>query len=147
MELREPKDVEIKCQDGSSRTYTISKVPAMVGFKLVTQYPILATPKIGNWNEFESLYTEIFKYVEAYAPDGSKILLVTKALIDNHVPDWEALARIQKEMAQYNISFFQNGKPSSFLEGFMQMVNSRITPMLTDLLRSLSEKNTQPSEN
>ena len=145
--LREPKDVEIECQDGSIRTYTISKLPARVGLELVTQYPIMATPKVGDYGKFEGLMLKLLSHVEATLPDGRKQRLTEWALVDNHVPDWEALARLQREMATYNVSFFQNGKLLTSLEDFVGKGITRITPMLTDFLRSLSQSDSPPSGN
>ncbi|MDR1367912.1 MAG: hypothetical protein LBJ76_04250 [Candidatus Accumulibacter sp.] len=134
-ELRNPKEVTIQCQDDSERTYIISKLPAIAGQKLVTQLPMTSLPKIGDYGKFEELGVELLGYVEAILPDGRKQRLSTRDLIDNHVPDWEALTRIQKEMAIYNVSFFQNGKLSVSFESIAQKVITWLAPMLTDLLQ------------
>ncbi|MDR2093028.1 MAG: hypothetical protein LBP58_06915 [Azoarcus sp.] len=146
-ELRDPKEIEIVCQDGSIRIYVISKLPAMAGMKLVTQYPIMASPKIGNYGELEKLMLELFGYIEAITPDGRRIRLGTRALIDNHVPDWEALARIQKAMAEYNVSFFQNGKLFDLLENFLQTAITKLTPMFAASLPSSSGNDSPASGN
>ncbi|MDR1367877.1 MAG: hypothetical protein LBJ76_04075 [Candidatus Accumulibacter sp.] len=146
-ELRDPKDVEIECPDGTMRVYTISKLPAIAGREIVTQYLTTATPKIGEYRENEALMKKLMSYVEAQAPNGVKIRLSTGALIDNHVPDWETLMRLEKEMAVYNVSFFRNGKLSIFMEDSIQTAISRLAPMLTDLLRQSSEKSSQPTGN
>ncbi|MDR0736627.1 MAG: hypothetical protein LBF51_07335, partial [Zoogloeaceae bacterium] len=81
-ELREPKDVDIECQDGSTRTYTISKLPARAGMKLVTQYPLMATPKVGDYGKLEGLMLELLGYVEARLPGGGRQRLATWELVD-----------------------------------------------------------------
>jgi hypothetical protein len=146
-ELREPKDVEIECQDGTTRIYTISKLPARAGMELVTQYPLTAIPHVGEYGKLEGLMLKMLSFVEATLPDGRKQRLTTWELVDNHVPDWEALMRLQREMATYNISFFQNGQALIFCGKLIQRARSSLAPMLTDLLRSLSENNSQPSGN
>jgi hypothetical protein len=146
-ELRQPKSISVECQDGTSREYVISKLPALVGMKIVMQGPVMATPKIGDYAKFEALSVEMLGYVEAVLPNGHKQRLSTPALIDNHVPDWEALARLNKEMVAYNVSFFQNGKLSDFFAAIAEKANTRLAPMLASLQRSLSESGTPPSAN
>ncbi|MDR1349683.1 MAG: hypothetical protein LBJ59_02670 [Zoogloeaceae bacterium] len=146
-DLRFPKEVEIECQDGTTRTYAISKLPAVTGYEIVTQFPITATPKVGDFEKHKALLLKLFGYIEASLPDGGRQRLTTEALIDNHVPDWEAFARLQKEMAIYNVSFFQNGKLSTSLDGLLRKVLLWITPTLRDFLRQSSQNDTPASAN
>jgi len=144
--LRHPKEVSVSCQDGTTRSYIISKLPATVGFKLVTQVPLTAAPKIGDFEKNEALIFELFGFIAARKDNGEHELLRTRALIDNHVPDWEAYARLIKEMAEYNISFFPKGKPSDLLANLVQKAVLKITPMLIPLLQSLSQNDSQHSK-
>ena len=38
------------------------------------------------------------------------IRLMTRELVDNHAGDWETLVKIEKEMMEYNCSFFKEGR-------------------------------------
>ena len=147
MTLREPKEIEIECQDGTTRTFIISKIPAISGRKLVTQYPLTASPKIGDYAKNEELMVELLSYTEIKRADGPAQRLSTRALIDNHVPDWEALARLEKAMAEYNISFFPKGKPSDLWGVLFKKLTTSLTPMLTRSLQSLFPNGLPPSAN
>lgn len=147
MTLREPKEIEIECQDGAIRTFIISKLPAIAGRKMVTQYPLTASPKIGEYSKNEELMVELLSYTAIKMTNGSMLQLTTRALIENHVPDWEALARLEKAMAEYNISFFPKGKPSDLLDALFKKLITSLTPMLTRLLQSLFPNGLPPSAN
>ena len=88
---------------------------------------------------------KVMNYVAISGGDNKWIRLSTPELINNHIPDWECLARIEKEMAVYNCSFFQNGEISSFFETISQKADKLISSTLTDLLEQLSTQAKQPS--
>ncbi|MDK7224395.1 hypothetical protein QP468_14320, partial [Proteus mirabilis] len=52
---------------------------------------------------------------------------------DNHVPDGEALIRLELEMLKYNTSFF--GKDGS--QGFLQFLLNKITGSLPSIIKTL----------
>lgn len=139
--LIEPKEVHVKLLKGGTKAFLISKVPSTVGRRLVTQYPVTAAPKIGDYSANEALMQELMSYV-AVAIQGrdEPQRLTTMALIDNHVPDTEALLRLEMEMANYNTSFFAGGKGSTFLDGLASKVQALITKTLTDFSQSSSKK-------
>lgn len=143
----EPKEVEIETADGGKRSYTISKFPAVAGREIITQYPISGIPKLGDYDTNEKIMMQILGFVSVQPTEGPAILLSSRALIDNHVPEWETLARLEWAMMEYNISFFREGRVSGFLDDLMEKLPESILSMLTPLLEQLSPKSTPPSEN
>lgn len=96
--MLEPKRVLIKAGDGTEREFVISKFPALAGREIVTQYLPTAAPKVGEYAANEALVVKMMAFVAAIGSDGSEIRLTTRALIDNHVPDFEALMRLEATM-------------------------------------------------
>ena len=66
-------------------------------------------PKIGDYAASEETMLKLMSYVERVYPDRVQPL-INKALVDNHIPSWEVLARIEVETINYNCTFFRNGK-------------------------------------
>jgi len=147
MDLREPKEITIEAQGGIQKTYIISKFPAVAGREIVCKYPLSGMPKLGEYKVNEETMLKLMSYV-AVKPGGGKepIRLQTMELVDNHVPDWEALSKIEMEMMGYNCSFFQNGKISSFLDGIKATAQQLISSTLTDSLAQLLQTAKQHSE-
>lgn len=138
--MLEPKRVLIKAGDGTEREFVISKFPALAGREIVTQYLPTAAPKVGEYAANEALVVKMMAFVAAIGSDGSEIRLTTRALIDNHVPDFEALMRLEAAMFEYNCSFFQNGKALTFFSGFEAKAAELISRMLTGLSAPSSAK-------
>jgi hypothetical protein len=141
--MLEPHEVQIKAQSGEEKTYIISKFPAVAGREIVTQYPISALPKVGDYKTNESLMLKVLSYV-AVDTDGRQLQLTTRALIDNHVPDWESLVKLEAAMMEYNCSFFQNGKASTFFEGIAAKAQALISSTLMASSAQSSEADKQP---
>lgn len=138
MELLQPKEIEI-----NGKTYRISKFPATVGREIIAKYPVSNMPKIGDYQVSEEIMVKLMSFVEVVAGDRS-IRLMTRELINNHVPDWEALAQLEWEMLQYNCSFLTNGKSLSFLEKLAHLAEQKISEMLTASLGKSSVRAKQP---
>jgi len=134
MSARNPKEVRIPTLQGSERTYTIHHMSAYDGRKVAVCYTQGALPKIGEYDVNEEMSLLMMRYVSVL-PEGANepLFLQTKAQIENHVPDWECLARLEIEMIKYNTSFFQEGKASGLLETFVEKGTELISSMLTDL--------------
>ncbi len=145
--MLEPKEISIKTQAGTDKVYIISKFPAVAGREIIAKYPISGMPKLGDYQVNEETMLKLMCHVAIKTPDGSQIALTTRALIDNHVPEWETLARIEVEMMGYNCSFFQQGKISNFLDTIRANAKQSISSTLTDLLLQLSQMGKQPSKN
>lgn len=131
-EFLEPKEIEI---DGFN--FIISKIPAVDAREIVAKYTTSNIPKVGEYDASEAVMLKMMTYVARVTPEGKHIRLLTKALVNNHVPNWEILTKIEWEMMRYNCSFFQNGKASDFLGSVMSLARSEVTQMLTNLLGKL----------
>lgn len=140
-DLLVPEEKTFDIPDGSKKTYVLSKFPATVGREIVTQYPISATPKLGDYKVNEELMIKLMGYVAVVTDSGSMIRLSTRALVDNHVPDFETLMKIEMAMMEKNCSFFARGKVSNFFEGLAAKFQTLSMKTLTDFARQLSAKN------
>lgn len=144
MPLLRPKEVTVKTMDGDERIYIISKFPAITGREIVAGYPLTAIPKLSEYKANETVMLQLMTFVAVPRPsnagvEAAPLQLTTKALIDNHVPDWETLIKIEYEMMKYNTSFFGKGEISTFCATMLQKALLLISPTLTPLLVRLSE--------
>lgn len=143
--LLQPKEVEVELPDGSTKTYVISKFPATVGREICTQYPLSAVPKIGEYGRNAELGEQLMCYVgvPGIGAGGEPLMLKSTALINNHVPDFETLIRIEFIMMEYNCSFFARGKASNYFEMLVAKVQVLVMKMLTDFSAQSSKKDTR----
>lgn len=147
-DLIKPKRFEVQTQEGETKAYFVSRFPAIQGREIIAKYPLSAMPKLGDYAVNEETMVKLMGFVALPNEQGEPGLrLTTKALIDNHVPDWETLARIEVAMMEYNVSFFGNGRASTFLSGFAQKAQAWISQMLTASLAQSSQKVKPPSKN
>lgn len=146
MALLQPVDTKIKTQAGEERTYVLSKFPAVAGREIIAKYPIAAMPKLGDYNVSEETMLKLMAHVGIYRPDGTVQELTTRALVDNHVPDWETLARIELSMMELNCSFFGDGRALSFFQGIAHKGLAWISETLIPLLEQSSKVEKPPSK-
>lgn len=144
-DLLHAEDFTVETPDGP-RTYILSKFPAIAGREIIAGYPLTGIPKIGEYKANEEIMLKLMNYVGVRVGD-TVIRLGTRALVDNHVPDWETLARIEMAMMERNCSFFADGRASTFLAGIAQRGQALISKMLTDLSGQLSKAGKLPSKN
>ena len=150
--LIKPKDIEIKDVDGEMHTIVISRLPATLGREILAKYPLSNAPKIGDYEISKEAMLKMMAHV-AVVRDGAEICLKTQTLIDNHVPDGEALIRLELEMLRYNTSFFGNAGSKGFLPFLPYLLGKisdslpSIIKMLMDSLQSSSQKNSPASQN
>jgi len=142
--LLKPKEVKLSDADGIERTYMVSRLPAVAGREIVTQYPLSAMPKVGDYAVNEGMMLKLMAYVAVVKDDGTELRLTTRVLIDNHVSDWEVLAKLEMAMMEHNVSFFRNGRALNFFEAIARKAQPWISQMLTDLSGQLSPKGKQP---
>lgn len=142
MELIKPEEITVCDGEDNELTFIISRLPATVAREVITQYPVSAIPKLGDYARNEELMMKLMSYVgvPGKAADGKPLMLKTRALIDSHIPDFETLARLEMAMLEKNCTFFARGKASNFLGSLVDKVQALITSTLTDSLRSLSKK-------
>lgn len=147
----EPKEVTIKTQKGEDRTYILSKLPATEGRELVVKYPSdLGSIVAKGGKEYEQSEATMLKLMASVAvvlSTGEHLKLTTKALVNNHVPDWETLVKLEKAQLEYNVSFFGAGLSSAFLESFSQKVAPWISKTLIPLLATSLQTGKPPSTN
>lgn len=136
--LLEPKEITRKDSSGKERTYIISKFPAVAGREIVTKYPVSNIPKLGEYQQSEEIMLKAMAFVAVPTAEGGQIQLTTRALVDNHIPDWEMLAYVEWALLEYNCSFFGDGRLSTFLESIGPKAEAWISQTLIPLLvRSL----------
>ena len=138
--LLQPIEKEINLPGGGKKTFILSKFPAITGREIITQYPVSAAPKIGDYNLNEELLFKLLGFVGIPVKGQDPIQLTTRELIDNHVPDWETLVKIEWAMMEYNCSFFESGRMSSILDFLLPKVEGLISKIMTQFVQSLSEK-------
>ena len=144
--MLKPKEVSVTDRDGETRTFLISRVPAIAMREIVAAYPLTAMPKIGDYKANEEVMLKLLAYVGVPREGMAPLMLTTRALIDNHCGDWEALGKLEIEMFRYNISFFDKGVISNFLKDITPRLNTSISSMLTGLLGQLLQAAKQHSK-
>ena len=141
--LIEPKEITIKYEEEEYK-FNISKLPATVGREIITQYPVANIPKIGEYKVSEEIMLKLLSYTERIYPDKEQPQpLTNKTLIDNHIPNWEVLCRLEFEMINYNCSFFKNGKGLDSLMKLIALAQPKIIETLTGLSEQLSQAKKQ----
>lgn len=143
MSLIDPQELEL-----AGKTYLIGKFTATAGREIIAKYPISNVPKLGSYDVSEEVMLKLMKHV-AVVIDGKPepLVLSTRALVDNHVPDWETLAKIEYRTLERNVSFFRDGRASTFFAGIGQLIQQLTTQTLTDLLPQLLKAAEQRSTN
>lgn len=136
----QPKEIEVETQAGEKLTFIISKFPAVQGREIIAKYPLSAVPKLGDYAVNEETMLKLMSFVAVPRADAEPLKLTTRGLVDNHCKDWETLARIEMAMLEYNVSFFGNGRGSTFLEAIARKAQALISKTLMDLSAQLSQK-------
>lgn len=144
--LIQPKEIVINFE-GEELKFNIGKFPATVGREIITQYPINNIPKVGSYLQSEEIMLKLMRFVERVYDDKDPIPLVNKTLIDNHIPSWEVLIKIEAFVIDYNCSFFELGKVLSSLKEWKALAEPKNIKTLMDSLVSLSQAGKQPSKN
>jgi len=146
-DLLEPLEFETKTLAGGTKTYVLSKFPCIPGREIISKYPLSALPRVGDYAVNEQTMLKLMSYVAVPTANGSMLRLSTAELVNNHVPDWETLARIEVEMLKYNTSFFGRVEILGVLETLTKRYLVSISPMLKGLLLQLSQVIKQASNN
>lgn len=144
----EPKSITLPTQAGETRNYVLSKFPAIAGREIVAKYPLSNVPKLGDYNVSEEVMLKLMAHVGVETTPGQPpLMLTTRGLVDNHVPDWEVLARLEWAMLEYNCSFFGNGLNSDFFASIRAKAPAWISQILTALSAQSSQADKPPSMN
>ena len=134
--LIKPKEITVIDSDRQQHTFIISRLPATIGREILAKYPLSNAPKIGDYEVSKEAMLKMMAYV-AVEKEGQEIYLKTSTLIDNHVPDGEALIRLELEMLKYNTSFFGNGGSQNFLQYRLGKLSGSLPSIIKTLMASL----------
>ena len=134
--LIKPKEITVIDSDRQQHTFIISRLPATIGREILAKYPLSNAPKIGDYEVSKEAMLMMMAYV-AVEKEGQEIYLKTSTLIDNHVPDGEALIRLELEMLKYNTSFFGNGGSQNFLQYLLGKLSGSLPSIIKTLMASL----------
>ena len=144
MNLIQPKTVTVSGIDGQEKEFTIAKMPARTGRRVITQYLPSALPKVGNYETNEELALTLLSYAHVKGPSENLIPLSTWALVNNHCDDWQMQMKLEYEVFEYNTNFLGSGKVSTVLSEFNEKLPQLATKILTDFWVQLSQKEKQP---
>ncbi len=134
--LIKPKEITVIDSDRQQHTFIISRLPATIGREILAKYPLSNAPKIGDYEVSKEAMLKMMAYV-AVEKEGQEIYLKISTLIDNHVPDGEALIRLELEMLKYNTSFFGNGGSQNFLQYLLGKLSGSLPSIIKTLMASL----------
>ena len=134
--LIKPKEITVIDSDRQQHTFIISRLPATIGREILAKYPLSNAPRIGDYEVSKEAMLKMMAYV-AVEKEGQEIYLKTSTLIDNHVPDGEALIRLELEMLKYNTSFFGNGGSQNFLQYLLGKLSGSLPSIIKTLMASL----------
>ena len=77
-------------------------------------------------------------YVAVPMPNGAAPLrLSTREVAENHVRDWELLAKLELALMQYNTRFFFEGRSSDFLKALADKLHPFLSAILTNIIGSI----------
>ena len=145
MELIKPKVVQVKDADGEEHEFTISRLPAIAGREVLAKYPLANMPKTGDYEVSREAMQLMMGHVGKTLENGELVLLKSQALINNHVPDGEALIRLEIEMLRYNTSFFGNAGGQDFLGFLLEKISASLPRIIQTLTHSLQQSSVQDS--
>lgn len=145
--LLEPKNVDIVTGSGATKTFIISKFPAIAGRRIIAKYPLSAMPKIGDYEVNQETMLEAMSYVAVPVEGAEPLRLSDANMVDNHIPDWETLAKLELALMEYNCSFFANGAIQSFIEVLVSKAAPILSQIVTSSVQVLSKMETQLGSN
>ena len=132
--LLEPKEVVIDLPDGKTKSYVISKFPAVQGREIVHQWNTSSLPKIGDYQLNQELFFKMMRHVAVPIKGSQPMRLQTQELINNHVDSWITADKLEKEMMEYNYYFFSEEKASDSWNRWLANFPVKIIKILTDSL-------------
>lgn len=150
MDLIKPKEITLTSQVGGEsigKTFNLGRYPSTEGMYLfgLAIEVLGSAAKPGSSDivpakKLQEFAIEICKYVEAEMPSGEFIRLDKKFLIDSHVPDYEMLFRLVREIHDYNSFFFNSGRLLKTSLSLMDQAKLLVTKTLTQFSASSSQK-------
>lgn len=129
--MLEPKEITITDAAGAEHVFILHKFPAVQGREIVSKYVGSNTPKVGEYTASEEIMLKMMCYVGVpVAGNPQPLMLTTRALVDNHMKDWEVLMKVELAMMEYNVSFFNVATISGFFESMSPKVVAWISKTL-----------------
>ena len=129
-----PKLVTLTSLDGDlKKTFAIGKIPAIPCREIVCKYPMSALPRIGDYGVNEETMLKLMAYVSVETPAGM-LALTSRDLVNNHVTDFEMLAKLEWLTLEHNVGFLRSGGNSDFLKTIAAKARPFASKILTDLL-------------
>lgn len=142
--LIQPKEITIDFE-GEKLRFNIGKFPATVGREIISKYPVANMPKLGDYKVSEETMLKLMCYVERVYDDRVQEL-TSRTLVDNHIPSWEVLVKLEAYVIDYNCSFFELGKVLNSLKDWRALAEPKNIKTLMDSLARLSQAEKQPSK-
>lgn len=130
--LLKPKEIEI-----NGYKFVISQMPCTVGQEVAFKLPTGLIPVLGNFTQAEDMYVKMLSFCERVYDDGKRVKLINKDIIDNHVPDFQTLLLLEREVIEYNYGFFNSEKILTLLNTLLSRVELKASKILTDFLDKL----------
>ena len=123
MPLLRPKDITLTDIDGNEHQYQIGKIPLLAGGREVAAQYVLPTRVEPEKYEANQKLAEImYKHTAAILEDGSQIILETKELVSNHIPDPVIATDLEKEVYEYNTGFSVTGRVQGFQQALLELL-------------------------
>lgn len=130
--LLSPKEVTINgCR------FLISRMPCMTAQEVIVRIPAGILPLINQYAISEEMVVKMLSCCQRMYDDKPNVPLISKEIINNHVPDFDTLLQLENECLKYNYDFFNQGKVLTFLAQGLSRVESSLSGILTDLLDKL----------
>lgn len=124
MDLLEPKPVTI-----NNKKFILSKFPAIQGRKIISNYPLTALPKVGEYKQNEEIMLELMNFV-AVDLGGNIQRLNSPDFVNAQTGDWETLVKVELSMIEYNCSFFRDGLVSNIWKDLAQKLPGWISKIV-----------------
>ena len=130
--LLEPKEVTIKgCK------FVISKMPCLAAQEVIIRIGSGIIPLINQYAISEDMVIKMLSCCQRVYEDKPNVPLISKDIINNHIPDFEVLIQLENECLKYNYDFFAQGRLLDFLNKGLSLAESKLSKILTDLLDKL----------
>ncbi len=146
-QLLKPEPFDLLDSDGKAKTFILSNFDAITGREIITQYPLTALPKAGDYPANRELMFKLMSFVAVVTSDGRELRLSTPELIMNHVDNGEMLMKLEMKMMEKNCSFFRDGRCLDLLDTVMQMFTKKLLETLTQSSEFLSQQEKPPTTN
>lgn len=156
MDLVEPTEITLKSEvRGIEKTLRIGYYPATEGLRLLGLFAetvdIAARKKTEDVNgmfgdNLKKAAIEICQYVDVKLSNNQWQRLDSEVMINAHIPDYEMLLRLVRQVHDYNSVFFSTTKLLKTSLGLMDRLKAQVTKILPELLASSSVKNKQRSK-